>query len=179
MNHAQVIRAQILELEAEVQNDPRLVAISHLKAALAAIEGVGAVTSPSVAHTSAAVAERADMHGSTHQPAMLQAATKRAQFFDTMGEYIDMNGPTHRAVLTDVMVAAGIIDQNNKNPLNAFATRAYEFRHIFESDGKGTFWRRAHALENVVRKPKKRKAKNQREEGQKDEAAQRSLADGF
>jgi hypothetical protein len=138
MNHIDAIRAQIRVLEDEVRKDPRVSAIQHLKAALAALEGVPSVALNSVEQLAEATltAQRA-----TPRPGSIRKDSKIKRIGDLVGNYVDEHGPTHRSVLVKMLGEAGL-NEGVKNPLTAFATSMHTLKEDFVSDGQGTFRRR-------------------------------------
>jgi hypothetical protein len=153
MDHAEAIRSQIQELEAEVRKDPRLAAIEHLNAALSLLEGIGAAQvgyADTRASPDAHVQNGAAALLAQSQPvSALRPDTKIRRFYDMVGRHIDEHGPTHRTVLVQVLTEGGLMD-GLKAPLSALATSMNTLREHFVSDGHGTFRRREGAPTTVM-----------------------------
>jgi hypothetical protein len=141
MTHTDAIRAQILELEAEVNRDPRILAIQHLKAALTALGGGLVDTVHFAAHNTKLSDRVQDKHRSPIKVGLVKKNSKINQISELVGHYIDQHGPTHRSVLVKVLDDAGL-NEGLKNPLRAFGTSMHTLKASFASDGMGTFRRR-------------------------------------
>ena len=143
MDHAAAIRTQIQELEAEVQRDPRQIAIGHLRAALLVLEG-GSL-SP-VVHRNGRDFHVPVVHDGARpdRPRMLippREGSQIKQVYNAVGAYIDANGPTHRAELLKALQAIGLFS-TRANPVTALTTSLNSLKEYFVSDGAGTFRRR-------------------------------------
>ncbi len=139
MTHTDAIRSQIHELEEEVRKDPRVAAIQHLKAALAALEATcPVVVVPEIKETPQPPAPM-----QTRKPATgtIRKESKIARIGQIVDRYLAEHGPTHRSVLVGVLTEAGL-NEGVKNPLTAFATSMHTLKEFFVSDGQGTFRRR-------------------------------------
>jgi hypothetical protein len=152
MTHAEAIRTQIQEIEAEVRKDPRLIAIEHLKAALRALEGVEVPREADVDERDASFfvplspATRAAL---PRQIAPAREESKIKRTADIVGRYVDEHGPTHRLVLVKALTEAGLME-GVKNPPTALATSMHTLRDYFTSNGFGTWRRREGAPTEIV-----------------------------
>lgn len=139
MTHSNAIRTQIQELEDEVRKDPRVTAIQHLRAALAALEGIGTVVETPISQT----VDRPHVQDEPRKvlPGSVRKVSKIGRIRGIVDQYLFEHGPTHRSVLVNVLTDAGL-NQGVKNPLTAFATSMHTLKDNFVSDGQGTFRRR-------------------------------------
>lgn len=152
MTHTDTIRMQLEELKAEIRNDPRSIAIRHLTAALAALEGNESSSELRLEEMGTPLTHTVRMETPARRAPIV--ATKRdnskiKRIYRIVGAYIDEHGPTHRLVLVNALISSGLMD-GLKNPQMVFSTSMSTLKGYFVSDGAGTWQRREGAPEEVI-----------------------------